>query len=138
MRESSSWICAGFVVLIAAMTFILRIRNRRIAATRTGDTFEKFANSFSEIEAAPEVIRLTYLKLQEWMADSVDAFPVRADDDIGRVYGMVDTDLELALIEVIDALGRELPAKAVIERMTPIDTVQDFVRVVQACPLKRT
>jgi hypothetical protein len=67
----------------------------------------------------------------------VTGFPVRADDDIGRVYGMVDEDLEEAVLGVVAACGRWLPPGEELRRIGPVVTVGDFVRFVQSCPATR-
>jgi hypothetical protein len=80
------------------------------------------------------VLRAVYAQFPGWCSDVVTGFPVGADDDIARVYGMVDEDLEEAVRGVLAACGRRLPPHEHQKRVGPVVTVRDFVRLVQSCP----
>ena len=105
-----------------------------MAASRPGETFDTFRASFTTEEAPPELLRAVYAKFQEWCSDAVAAFPVRAADDIGRTYGMVDEDLDDAVLAVVAELGRRLPPAEQLCKMQALVTIRDFVRFVEACP----
>jgi hypothetical protein len=124
----------AWLVLVVAGTISIRARTRRIAASRSGESFHTFRVSFDQDDAPPEVLRAVYAKLQEWCLDAVAAFPVGPDDDVGRVYGMVDEDLDDVVLEVLATCGRRLPAEERVRRMQPVVTVRDFVRFVARCP----
>ena len=69
-------------------------------------------------------------------ADVVADFPVRADDNIVGVYGIVDEDLDDAIRGVLATCGRQLLSDEVFERLGPvvIETVRDFALFVELCP----
>jgi len=124
----------GFVVLIVVWTIALRVRTRRIAEARAGENYDTFRSSFGADEASQKVLGAVYSTFQKWCLDAVAEFPVRATDDIGVIYGMVNEDLEDAVLEVLTECARRLPPAEQLERMRPIVTVRDFVLFVVACP----
>jgi len=124
----------GLVALVAAGTVWIRVRTRRIAASRPGENFETFRSSFAADDAPVEILQAVYAKYQEWCSDAVAAFPVRAADDIGHIYGMVDEDLEDAVLEVVTGLSRQLPPAEQLRKVQPVVTVRQFVLFVAACP----
>lgn len=128
---------ASVAIIVALMvigTIWLRRRTRQIASSRLGETFDTFRASLALAEAPPDVLRAVYLKFQEWCTDAVAAFPVRATDDIGNIYGMMDEDLDDALMEVLAECGRKLPSKEQLRQLHPVVTVRDFVCFVAGCP----
>ena len=124
----------GFVALIAAGTVWIRVRTRRIAASRPGENFDTFHSSFAADDIPAEILQAIYAECQEWCSDAVAAFPVRAADDISRIYGMVDEDLEYAVLDVVQELDRQLPPAEMLRKVQPVVTVRDFVLFVAACP----
>lgn len=116
-------------ILAVVGTIWLRIRDRRIAASRLGETFDTFCESFTADEAALDVLQAVYGMFQNWCS-----FPIRADDDIAGVYGMVDEDLDDAVLEVRSECGRQLPPEEEIQQTSSVVTVRDFVRFVETCP----
>jgi len=128
------YLIGACVILFGVGTIWIRLRTRRIAASRPGENFDTFRASFASEEAPPEVLRSVYSKVQEWCSDAMAAFPVRAADDIGRVYRMVDEDLDDAVLEVLATCGRQLPSERELRCMRPVLTVRDFVSLVTACP----
>jgi hypothetical protein len=123
----------GFVALFAFVTIRWRARTRRIAASRVGENFDTF-HSLLAPTVPQEVSRAVYLKFQQWWSGTVHEFPVRAEDTIADVYGMVDEDLDDAVQEVLSECGRRLPPKDQLRQMRPVVTVRDFVSFVAACP----
>jgi hypothetical protein len=128
------YIVCACVVLLAIGTLWIRVRTQRMAASRPGETFETFRGSFESEEIPPEVQRAVYATFQAWCSGAVVAFPVRADDDICRVYGMVDEDLDDAVTETLAACGRQLPPQEQLRQMQPVRTVRDLARFVSRCP----
>jgi hypothetical protein len=124
----------GFIALIAAGTVGIRLRTRRIAASRAGEHFGTFCSAFRAEEVPVEVLRAVHGRFQEWCSDAVDEFPIRAADDIGDIYGMVNEDLDEALVEVVAGCGRQLPPTGELHQMHRVITVRDFALFVSACP----
>jgi hypothetical protein len=130
------YIILGFVILIAVWTACGWVHTRRLAASRSGENFATFRSSFEADEATPDVLWAVYAAFQRWCSDAVTEFPVRDTDDIGAIYGMVDDDLDDAVLEVLADCGRKLPFDEQLRRMRPIITVRDFALFVAACPEK--
>jgi hypothetical protein len=126
------YVVGACIVLLMVGTIWLRVRTRRIAASRPGETFDTFRASFAPDDAEPDVLRAVYEKFQHWNKDAVAAFPVRAEDSIYRIYGMVDEDLDDAILDVLAACRRQLRPE---EQLRPVVTVRDFVRFVARCPI---
>jgi hypothetical protein len=131
------YVVLALAVLIAIVTVVGRISTRRMAAARVGENLDTFRESFAWEAVPADVLRAVYAKFQEWVSGfGVAEFPVRADDNITRVYGMADEDLEGLVNEVLAECGRRLPPAAEMRRMSPIPlaTVRDFARFVATCP----
>jgi hypothetical protein len=126
----------GFGVLIAIGTIGIRVRTRQIAASRPGENYEVFRSSFEVGEAPPDVLWAVYATFQEWCSETVAEFPVRAADHIGDIYGMVDEDLDDAVLEVLEECGRRLPPDEQLRQIRPIVTIRDFVLFVVECPAR--
>src|SRR5262245_21724174 len=105
-----SWLyfVLGFVALIVALTVWNRVWLRRLATSRIGENYDTFCSSFGTNEIPEDVLRAVYKTFQEWCSGLVAEFPVRAADDIGGIYGMVDEDLDDAVMEVLAECGRKL------------------------------
>jgi hypothetical protein len=110
------------------------VRIRRIAAARTGESFETFRGAFGREDVAPEVLRTVYATFQAWWPHSVAAFPVRADDALGQIYGIAGEDLDDAVMDAVAACGRRLPPDEQLRGMRPIVTVRDLACFLSACP----
>ncbi len=130
------WVYAvvGFVALVVVVNAWIRVRIRRIAASRPGENFDTFHSSFAADDIPAEILHAVYAEFQKSCSGAVAAFPVHAADDIGRIYGMVDEDLEYAVSEVVEELGRQFPPDEMLRKMQPAITVRDFVLFVVACP----
>jgi hypothetical protein len=127
----------GCVVLCVVLTICGRIRLKRIAASRAGETFETFRSSFEADEAKPEILRVVHGKFQAWVSGEVSGFPVRADDNIADIYGMVDEDLDDTILEILAECGRQSPPDEELRRMTPLVTVRDLVLFVASSPSRK-
>jgi hypothetical protein len=123
----------GFMVLIQVGTLYLHRRTRRIAASRAGETFDDFRAEFAGREIPEDVLSAVYSKLQNWCSDSVDAFPVRASDLIGDIYGIAGEDLDDLVSELMAECGKTLPDQGKVDQMLPINTVRDLVVFLAGC-----
>ncbi len=136
-----TWVYAvvGIVLLVAVSVAWFRVRIRRIAASRPGENFDTFHSSFAADDIPAEILHAVYAEFQECCSGAVAAFPVRAEDNISRISGVEDEDLEDAVLKVIAELGRQLPPEVMLRKVQPvvIVTVRDFVLFVAACPVRR-
>lgn len=128
-----SYAILGFVAIILAGSAVLRFRSRLIARGRAGENYETFRSAFISDVVSEEVILAVYKKFQNWESDAVRGFPVRASDDIGKIYGMVDDDLDDAVLDVLKQLNRNIPSPAETRNMKPVVTVKDFALFVESC-----
>ncbi len=128
-----SFTILGFAAIFLAGNALIRFRSRSIARNRSGDSFQTFRSEFSNDDASEEVILAVYMVFQDWESDAVVDFPVRANDDIGKIYGMVDEDLDDAVLDVIKRLNRHAPSPGEVCNMRPVTTVRDFVLFVDSC-----
>ena len=130
-----TWVYAvvGFVAWVVVVNVWIQIRTRRIAASRPGENFDTFHSSFAGDDIPTEILHAVYAEFQKWCSGAVAAFPVRAADNISRIYGM-DECLDDAIIEVVAKLGRQLPSAETLRKVQPVVTVRDFVLFVAACP----
>ncbi len=74
------------------------------------------------------VLEHVYEYLERWNGGS---FPVRPDDDISDVYGIVDEDLDDLVLESARACGCRVPTKESVRGM-PLRTVENLIRLLQA------
>jgi hypothetical protein len=110
------------------------IRMRRIAESRIGEGFGTFHSQFLEADVPREITRIVYSKFQDWCSDVATGFPVRAEDNIADIYGIVDEDLDEMVQDTLAECGRELPSAEQLRQMLPVITVRDFVNFIVACP----
>ena len=83
----------ALVVTIAAFGAVLiHIRSVRIAGSRSGETFDTFRAGFSGGHIPAHVLSHVYSYFQDWAG--VSGFPVRPQDPISEVYGIVEEDLD--------------------------------------------
>lgn len=75
-------------------------------------------------------LRLVYNYFQSWQ--SVKEFPVDPNDDLCKVYGIVDDDVDDAVIELASGWRAKLPST--FEGLQPVRTVADVVRLLHRLP----
>ena len=96
-----------FSLLVVVSSFLIyRFRFRRLMQTRAGLSICQFARSFDYRHVDTKIIRAVYEGFQREAQHSVKDFPVKASDDIAKVYGMVGEDLEEFAEELAGELGR--------------------------------
>ena len=126
----SAWIALGIAAIVLCAMVGRRIRFQNLAAARTGENFGTFRAAFAADDVSDDLLRAVYIAVQEWCP--VEAFPVRADDDIDHFYSIDEYDFDYAVRDVLKRLGREVPPIEKLPR--PIVTVRDFVLFVTECP----
>jgi len=124
----------GLVALIVAVGWLLSLRTRRIAAARAGETFADFLSRFTDDDIPREVLVAVYYTFQDWWSDEFEPFPVRANDDIADIFGMVDEDLDDTIQHLVAECDRTLPDLEHLQQTPPVVTVEDLARFVAACP----
>lgn len=123
------------VIIVALLAFVMIVlylsaRNRRakMNEARAGSNEDTFAQSLAVFGFDPMIARATYQYLQE---KQLVSFPIEAtdhlDEDLGLSLGDVDESIH-------DLLGitRRLYQPGL--KHTPLVTVEDLVRLIQASP----
>jgi hypothetical protein len=96
-----------FSLFVAVSSFLIdRFRFRRLVQARAGLSICQFARSFDYRHVDTRIIRAVYEGFQREALPGVKDFPVKASDDIAKVYGMVGEDLEEFAEELAGELGR--------------------------------
>lgn len=121
---------SGIVASFLAGNSLLRYREKKLANSRLGQGFEDFAAYFAGEDIPLAKLRLVYDYFQNWQ--SVINFPVNPNDDLYKVYGIVDDDVDDAVIEVADSWRAKLPAS--FEGLRPVRTVADVVYLLHQLP----
>ena len=120
----------GFALLTGFALLYLSARWRRssLARNRPLRTEGTFVQDLSAYGFDPEIARATYRYLQE---QQNVAFPIEPLDDLDHDLGLDSEDLEQTIRELLRQTGREnMPGLL----SSPLVTVEDLVRYVQASP----
>ena len=126
-------ILAGFVVIVIAAALVHHYRTQRLAKDRRGIGFDDFAGYFTGAQIPRDKLFVVYEYLQGWQ--SVKDFPVLATDDLCKVYGMCDEDLDDAVIDLAEKWHVVLPTD--FAGVQPVHTVADLVRLLASLPFAR-
>ena len=117
----NTWVLlTGILGTVLAGNWILRRREQQMAKARRGYGFEEFVAYFSGGNIPEENLRHVYSYFQT--CQSAKNFPVRPNDDLYQVYGIVDDDLDDAVMEIAERWRAELPAR--FEGLRPVRTVR--------------
>ena len=109
-----------------------RRREQKLARQRRGLGFDEFAAYFKAKDIPRDRLREVYDYFQHWQ--SVKNFPVQPDDDLYQVYGIVDEDVDDAVIELAKKWRVSLPPDSEWESMGTVRTVADVVRLLSQRP----
>ena len=123
-------IIAVFVVFSLVVVLRNHYRAKRLARSRRGMGFDDFVAYFSGEQIPRDKLFAVYEYLQKWQ--TVEDFPVAATDDLCKVYGMCEEDLDDAAIELAEKWRVNLPAD--YEGVEPVHTVADLVRFLAGLP----
>jgi len=123
---------SGAVATFLAGDSWLRYRERKLARQRSGQGFEEFAIYFSGESIPRDKLREVYDYFQQWQ--SMKDFPVQPEDGLYEVYGIVDEDVDDAVIELAKKWGVSLPPDAEWASMGTVSTVADIVRLLSRRP----
>ena len=123
-------VLSGFAALFSAATLVHHYRVKRLAKTRRGMGFDDFLAYFAGEQIPRDKLFVVFEYLQEWQ--SVKDFPVHPTDDLCKVYGMCEEDIDDAVIELAEKWRVLLPAE--FEGIDPIHTVAELVRLLAGLP----
>jgi hypothetical protein len=122
-------IVAGSVAGLAVLLLVVRRRPRH-----TRDTLGPFLRHFDARGVPADVSSMLHRHLQRWMSDAGKSFPVRAGDDLAKVYGIEPEDVGTTVDLLLTECGRRRGEAVGGER---IATVEDLVLFVASCPPER-
>ena len=92
--------------------------------------FDDFVAYFSGEQIPRDKLFAVYEYLQGWQ--TVNDFPVAATDDLCKVYGLCEGDLDDTAIELAEKWRVNLPDD--YEGVDPVHTVADLVRFLAGLP----
>jgi len=123
-------------LLLAALVFgVLKYqahqRLQRMLKQREGVTQASFTEHLEKYGVDPIIAASTYRYLQEVQ---LVRFPIMAGDNLDEDLGLDSTDIRQTILELSVALNREYSPGV---RSTPVVTVEDLVRLLQASPRSR-
>jgi len=120
----------GFSLLTGLAVLLVSVKNRRalLARNRSGQSEETFAMDLAAYGYDPTIARATYRYLQ---GQQKAALPIEPLDDLDSDLGLDSDDVREAIRALLAESGRSyLPGLL----NTPLVTVVDLVRTVQASP----
>ena len=127
------YVIAALVGLIAFLSIISYIREYAIRRNRKNDKTEDFFGHFVDMGIPRPLVLSVYTYLQKWTA--FDDFPVRPQDDIGKIYGIVGGDHDDLIIEIAEINNLIAPPNS-DHWQKPLDTVEDVIRFIASFPKK--
>ena len=126
-------VLSGAVAIFVAGNSWLRYRAKRLARSRRGSGFDDFVAYFSGEQIPRDKLYVVYEYLQDWQ--SVKDFPVYATDDLSKVYGICDEDLDDAVVDLAAKWRVVLPDN--FGETAPLHTVADLVHLLARLPYGR-
>ena len=116
----------GFVLIV--LHFSARTRKAQMNEARSGVNEDTFVNSLLIYGFDPMIARTTFRYLQEKQRVS---FPIEATDQLDEDLGLGLEDVEESVQDILKLNDRVYQAGL---KHTPIVTVEDLVRLIQASP----
>jgi hypothetical protein len=113
----------GFV----AGSFLFSWNQKKLKEERQGENFTTFMNYFSEEEISENICFQVYRYLQNSDIRFND-FPVHPTDDLGKIYGICEEDLDEAVLEIAKNCECQISNINNNRELNPVRTVEDLVR----------
>lgn len=112
--------------LVAVLGFFQR-REQRLAQKRRSYSLADFVEKFSS-EGIPERIAVEVFRYFQNVQTTKD-FPVHPEDDLYKVYGVYNEDLDDAVVDLADRCGCGPPTNEKVKGLDPVRTIEDMVRL---------
>lgn len=121
---------AAVAVLVVSLGMLFRAQRMNRASIER-DGLSRFRDSFRG--KYPEVLLAqVYTYLAERHGAIEPHYLVNPGDDLGRVYGLVDLDLEDAVLVIADRAGARLPKANELDALkSRVRTVDDLLRYLE-------
>jgi hypothetical protein len=126
------YVASGILTTFFAVHRLRRYREQRMATQRVGQGFADFVDYFSDPDIPIYKLREVYEYFQNWQ--SVKEFPVDPNDDLYKVYGICDEDVDDAVVELAHRWQAKLPLT--FAGLGPVRTVADVVYLLNQLPPK--
>lgn len=111
------------------LTLPFSLRQQRLARERAALSGEDFVRKVVEGGGDPEAARQFHERLKDWIC--ADGFTPYPEDDLGRVFGMAEEELdEDFLLGVFTEIGVVPPDRAQMARFGRVDTPLAAARLV--------
>ena len=102
-----------------------------MARARAPMTKEAFVNQSASTELGRSAAAMLWDKLVALKAH--DEFSPYPSDELLRVYGVAEEDLDIDIIlDILKALNCRIPGNETLQQIGPINTPRDVVRLVEA------
>jgi len=130
--KDQSWPIAVILGLIVLTFLVLKFsaarRHKALASQREGVSEDSFVAHLQKYGFDPKITGAAYRYLQEVQRVK---FPILPGDALDEDLGLDTEDIDQTISELTEALGRDRSPGL---RHTPIVTVEDLVRLLQASP----
>lgn len=123
---------AGIAGVSVVWYWWTRYQQQQLARIRSGQGFEEFAAYFPTENYPRDRLHEVYTYLQK--LQFIKNFPVDPNDDLDKVYGLWDEDLDDAVSELAEQWRKKPPAEVDLEGYPPVRTVADLVRLLSRLP----
>lgn len=108
----------------------LSSKQRRLAASRPPMSKEQFVDAVASTDLGHSAADMLWEKLAE--ATVYDKFSPYPDDDLLKVFGLAEEDLdEDVILEIIMATGSVVPEREQLRKFGPVNTPADIVKLVE-------
>ena len=123
------------VFIIAVLEYRNRLRLRRLAQPRAGESICSYARALPIRELDPWVVRAVFEELQPYVADHGIPFPIRPADRLAEELGVDAEELnETVAPQIAQRIGRSLDGAEHNPYYGKVMTVEDLVRFFCAQP----
>ena len=124
-------------IVIASTAFlsvhlVLASRQRRRGRERADDGMDAFLTSLSALEVSPLIGREVYTYFQKEAI--VKNLRLRPEDDLYQVFGIVEEDLDDAVVELARRCGRKDPTTDSLRGLGTVRSVGDLARIISKLP----
>jgi hypothetical protein len=126
---------APLAIIVALLAFVMvvlyvsaRSRRQKMNAARAGLTEDSFVNSLLVFGFDPIIARATFRYLQEKQRVS---FPIQASDNLDEDLGLGLSEVDESIVDLLALTGRLYQPGL---KHSPLVTVEDLVRLIQASP----
>jgi hypothetical protein len=124
----------SFALLFSLVSIYLKSRLSRLARQRQSEGLDASTVSFGST-GVPEDIQKAVLRAVQRAIGRED-FPVRAEDNLSKVYGIVEDDVYDLVVEAGTATGRKPPSPPEFD-LRKVVSVADLARFIAQLPEKQ-